>query len=166
MSCKNKWLNLRDQYRRTVRKHKMAESQGMKKKKWRYEDNMLFLQPYFREKTSNPDSFHVKYESDDQDNVMTFEEEGDETILSSTNVFDDTSSNNDMKPKEQTPIDAFFTAMAESVKTFPPLYQHIAKKRIFSVVSGIEIEILQGTDDVSSNNVEHTPKEEVFLGDT
>lgn len=148
----------------------MVESQGIKKKKWRFEDKMLFLQPFFRERTSNPDSFHIKYDSEDgegeqdQYNMMTFEEEGDESMLSSSNVFDYPASNETRK-EQQTPIDAFFTAMAESVKTFPPLYQHIAKKRIFSVVSGIEIEILQGTDDASSN-IDHTPKQEVFLSDS
>lgn len=148
MACKNKWLNLRDQYRRTIRKQRLAASQGIKRKKWRFDDDMNFLQPFFREKTSNPDSFNTRIESDED--VMKFDEEGDETILSSTDVLDDPFRGTEKTiTTEKDPLDAFFVAMAESVKTFPPLYQHIAKKRVFNVISGIEIEILQGTEQSS-----------------
>lgn len=165
MACKNKWLNLRDQYRRIIKKHKIAESQGLKKKKWRFEDEMFFLQPYFREKTVNPNSFHMKLESaisECEEQEMTFEE-GDEALLT-TSVFEETSQS-DSKSNEKDAVDAFFVAMAETVKTFPPIYQHIAKNKIFNVVSGIEIEILEGQDDKTPNNGQ-SPKQEFSLGDT
>lgn len=170
MACKNKWLNLRDQYRRTVRKQKIADSQGIKKKKWRFEDDMTFLIPFLREKTTNPDSFHTKIESDeaecdDSEQILTFDEEGDETMLTSSKIIDDFSQFNEPKPKETTPLDAFFVAMAETVKTFTPIYQNIAKKRIFNIVSGIEMEILQQNDD-RMIVTESITKEEVFLTDT
>lgn len=158
ISCKNKWLNLRDQYRRVIKKNKNAANQGLKKRKWRFEDEMVFLQPYFREKNINPHSFHSNFQSTSSKETdfsdMTFED-GDDSNLGSLTVFEDV---NETKTTEKDPIDAFFVAMAESVKTFPPLYQHLAKTKIFNAVSGIEIEILQGQDegnDVQSVKLEN-----------
>lgn len=131
---------------------------------------MTFLIPFLREKTANPDSFHTKVESDeadcdDSEQIMTFDEEGDETMLTTTKIIDDFSHISDPKPKETTPLEAFFVAMSETVKTFPPIYQSIAKKRIFNIVSGIEMEILQQNDNRMIVN-ESITKEEIFLTDT
>lgn len=39
-------------------------------------------------------------------------------------------------------IDTFLASIRESLKTFPPLYLHRAKSKIFSIVSDIEMEVL------------------------
>ncbi|XP_076062914.1 uncharacterized protein LOC143038000 [Oratosquilla oratoria] len=53
-------------------------------------------------------------------------------------------------PRPTNPIDAFLYGIGETIKSFPPLYQHMAKSKISSVVSDIELELLlktQGTSD-------------------
>ncbi|KAF2880367.1 hypothetical protein ILUMI_25814 [Ignelater luminosus] len=40
------------------------------------------------------------------------------------------------------PIDNFFASLAETVKTFSPLYQNIAKSKLFNIVSELEREFL------------------------
>lgn len=143
---------MRDQYRRVVKKRKYSQT----KQKWRYEDIMKFLEPYFRERKMNPDSFNNTVEEDDAtENIITFDDEEDSSILTSTNILEDPFQLKE-KNVESDPLNLFFVAMAETVKTFPAWYQHIAKNRVFNVVSGLEMEILQSSNSggVSSNNIE------------
>lgn len=50
-TCKRTWLNLREAHRRAIKKKKSKSIQGIvPKKKWRYEDEMDFLKPHFKER--------------------------------------------------------------------------------------------------------------------
>lgn len=163
-ACKNKWLNLRDQFRRVTKKRRAAEAQGIKRKKWRLEDEMLFLQPYFREKKIKTyHSFNETFDNaeiEEDEETVTFDQEDDEKVLTSDYVLGETSQTDDSKASD--PIETFFLAMAATVKTFPPMYQHIAKNRVFNAISGIEIDILQGEQQESAkiDTTDHVLKSE------
>ncbi|XP_076637514.1 uncharacterized protein LOC143349831 isoform X1 [Colletes latitarsis] len=40
------------------------------------------------------------------------------------------------------PMDAFLYGVGQTIKTFPPIYQHMAKLKIFNIVSDIEMQLL------------------------
>uniref|UniRef100_A0A6P7FDU4 Uncharacterized protein LOC114327205 n=1 Tax=Diabrotica virgifera virgifera TaxID=50390 RepID=A0A6P7FDU4_DIAVI len=50
--------------------------------------------------------------------------------------------NKNEQPTTTNPIDAFLSGISETIKTFPPLYQHMAKTKIFNIVSDIELQLL------------------------
>lgn len=74
--CKKKWTCLRDGYRKAVKKRKPKSGDPKKKfKKWKYEDVMTFMIPFFseREQKSNLDSD----ESEEETNDLIEDEEQD-----------------------------------------------------------------------------------------
>jgi len=52
IACKNRWNNLRDQYRRAIKRNKTTSGQAApkKNKKYKYEDNLQFLQEFLQER--------------------------------------------------------------------------------------------------------------------
>jgi len=51
VACKSRWNNLRDQYRRSLKRNKTTSGQAARKyKKYKYEDNMKFLQEFLQER--------------------------------------------------------------------------------------------------------------------
>jgi len=52
VACKNRWNNLRDQYRRAIKRNKTTSGQAAQKKikKYKYEDNLQFLQEFLQER--------------------------------------------------------------------------------------------------------------------
>jgi hypothetical protein len=49
-ACKNRWFNLRDQCRRAIKNKRTSSRAAVKNKKWKFEDEMAFLNPYFQER--------------------------------------------------------------------------------------------------------------------
>lgn len=58
--------------------------------------------------------------------------------------------------RETNHIDTFLSGIAETMKSLPPLYQHMAKSRIFNVVSEIELQVLMKTQTSSVHPVPET----------
>jgi hypothetical protein len=48
-------------------------------------------------------------------------------------------------------IDAFLSGIGETIKTFPPIYQHMAKSKIFNIVSDIEMQLLAPPTSIKTN---------------
>ncbi|KAK5643305.1 hypothetical protein RI129_007150 [Pyrocoelia pectoralis] len=50
-ACKNRWISLRDQLRKAIKKNITKSGQASeKRKKWKYEDCMSFIIPFFKER--------------------------------------------------------------------------------------------------------------------
>ncbi|VVC43314.1 MADF domain [Cinara cedri] len=197
--CKTRWISLRDQLRKALKKKRTKSRQTAgKQKKWKYEDRMSFVIPFFKERDAysniaSPES--ASEESNDEDisnqNNNITEKDADEVVeskrettpkcnrikeslstktkstkkmkksisycsnaekiskpetaspVSMAYVLD---SEND-KPKAIScashPIDVFFQGLAATVKTFSPEYQHVAKNKLFAIVSDLEWAKLQ-----------------------
>jgi hypothetical protein len=48
--CKTRWNHLRDSYRKSIKKWKTSGQQAKGRKQWKYEDQMIFLLPFFTER--------------------------------------------------------------------------------------------------------------------
>jgi hypothetical protein len=47
--CKTRWNHLRDSYRKSIKKWKISGHQAKGRKQWKYEEQMIFLLPFFTE---------------------------------------------------------------------------------------------------------------------
>jgi hypothetical protein len=57
-ACKHRWFNLRDQCRRAIKNKRTTSGKAaVKNKKWKFEDEMAFLNPYFQERET-PTNIH------------------------------------------------------------------------------------------------------------
>ncbi|XP_023228049.1 transcription factor Adf-1-like [Centruroides sculpturatus] len=70
--CKKTWALLRDAFRRAIKKRKETKSgqASVSRKKWKYEDEMSFLLPYFKERPTigNVPANHTDKNSDAEEN--------------------------------------------------------------------------------------------------
>ncbi|XP_072390316.1 uncharacterized protein [Diabrotica undecimpunctata] len=190
--CKQRWFSLRDQFRRALRSKKTVSGQAaVKKRKWKYEDELNFLIPFFQERDTvsnvvsenssdelagvEESSCRVENEGESSREQETYSQletgESSQSSSQSENRSQKFKNPPVQKPKrakvcnsetaespsttlmkyiisktEQptntNPIDAFLSGISETIKTFPPVYQHMAKTKIFGIVSEIELQLL------------------------
>lgn len=84
--------------------------------------------------TSNIELIRVKNDEDAEESTDPLEITNTNTDFGVSNTSKNTSTNH---------IDSFFAAMADTVKTFSPYNQVIAKSKIFSVISNLEMKQIQ-----------------------
>lgn len=53
--CKTRWNHLRDSYRRSIKKWKISGHQDKGRNLWKYEEQMIFLLPFFTEQKQRSD---------------------------------------------------------------------------------------------------------------
>lgn len=93
-ACKQRWQSLRDSYRRALNKRKGKTGQAATKiKKWKYEDEMSFVAPFFAEKKTL-DSVDITSDEDNGDH-------DDHTSETETNAIIETASD-DVATEAQT----------------------------------------------------------------
>ncbi|XP_066969457.1 uncharacterized protein [Macrobrachium rosenbergii] len=200
VTCKSRWSNLRDQFRRATKTKRTLNGESSEKKKWKFDKEMAFLKPYYHERCS------VQNNSSDPDEVLevAWQEGGtdaevesspssparkkpmveakDQGISTKASKLAQHHEETDVRMEANTQscstpmgqpvhsqtlrrsrpvfsgpyylqrsqdvrrstdhIDAFLFGIAETVKLFPPVYQHMAKSKIFSAVSELEMEVL------------------------
>lgn len=178
-ACRNRWVSLRDQFRKTKRIAKSAENT----RKWKHANRMAFLRSFINDKQSvtnfynqsdtesvtRQQSFtYVKSETGDQIVIPERESQRSEHTVTSSSMqienqkFSDddisktysSSKNTSKKVSSSTlllnyiieknkntidPIDVFFNGVCATVKQMSPYYQNIAKSKIFSIVTDIEM---------------------------
>ncbi|CAH2268873.1 uncharacterized protein LOC120624633 [Pararge aegeria] len=198
-ACKHKWQGLRDAYRRALnkRKQRVTEKPSAKVKKWKFEDEISYLNRYLCEKRKMPpNDDEGDQNGGDFDNVSNSDFEGNSECYKNdkeemehpenieqyivamdpanfahspspnsgqnmqknsqkwvnsqpspssyvtTNYSDDV-----IKEYKETEIthdqmDLFFLSLSNTVKSFSPYLQAIAKNKIFNLVSELEIQQL------------------------
>ncbi|XP_025409220.1 uncharacterized protein LOC112682744, partial [Sipha flava] len=168
--CKARWMLLKEQFIKALKNKTISGQAAVVPRKWIYEDSMNFLIPFLREHeiNSNIASSDVIVISDDEDisqvNNMVMEIEiGRETASSTLMQHLINSGNNESKKTTDVHlIDSFFHGLTATVKTFSPKYQLMAKKKLFNLVSDLELAQLQNnqmtpstsnlTSDLGSNS--------------
>ncbi|XP_077292492.1 uncharacterized protein LOC143915651 [Arctopsyche grandis] len=162
-ACKKTWTKLRDSYRRSVKKNKREIINGqVVRKRWKYDEEMEFLLPFIKERDTS--SIVLPQLSDDEDDnqedyidlednaklTEDFAEPPNKKYKESETLEGENVSTFLMKhilenrthSSELDNIEAFFVGMASTVKMFSPLNKAIAKGKIFSIVSEMELENL------------------------
>lgn len=182
--CKKQWNNLRDCFRRSMKKRRDTKSGQLssKIKKWKFDDEMSFLIPYIKEKETVATIQAHNEANDELDNASTTEDKINliET-LSSPKIEDQATPETfrrkiKIKPKtasavlmdyvlsnrtaniEQTmdDTDLFFKSIALSVKKLSPYNQVIAKARVSSVLSELQMQ------ELSRTNGEHISSDSLY----
>ncbi|CAG4985147.1 unnamed protein product [Colias eurytheme] len=152
--CKDRWINIRDVYRRILRQ--LTNNKGSRRKQYKYEKEMSFLRPFYRdivhisEEDSDRGSDHINDTCEGRDSC----EDSDEPIKpkvekterrrkkkrevidmqeqESSPVFADTSGTADFDSSD--PVDAFLLSIGATLRTFSPYHLNVAKSKIFSIV--------------------------------
>lgn len=165
--CKIRWVSLRDQFRKVLRKKKTRQEQVVVPvKKWKYEDLFAFLLPFIKERQhinnfdvdsdSNDNRFNVSNEEAINKEQIHFETENrnfNSENQSGLQQNVDDSRNNEIEIGKLSPIDSFFVAISATVKQFSPYYQNIAKSKIFSIVSELEMVQIVNNDNAVPHEI-------------
>ncbi|XP_076164977.1 uncharacterized protein LOC143145465 [Ptiloglossa arizonensis] len=61
------------------------------------------------------------------------------------------------------PMDAFLYGVGQTIKTFPPIYQHMAKLKIFNIVSDIEMQLLMAPQKPTGASIMQITTNDQFL---
>lgn len=180
--CKRQWSILRDNFRRALRKKKelRLSHPGTRVKKWKFEDEMSFLLPHFRERETSA-SIKVELDCDSDGDFITSDSptaDSSEAYFESPQVQIEEQPGTSKRASEKSSkaenysevvvpqqsasmkyvleteekakaeevvhsledVDYFFLSLAATVKRFSPYHRAIAKAKLFSFVSELEIE--------------------------
>ncbi|XP_072761189.1 uncharacterized protein [Anoplolepis gracilipes] len=112
-ACKARWNNIRDNFRKSMKKRVTKSGQAApKNKKYKYEDQLSFLLPFMKER---------------------------DTLSNLDNVEKNPGDESDHSENDTEEIDVFLTGLAPTLKSLTPYYLNIAKSRIFNIIQEIEI---------------------------
>lgn len=175
VSCKRRWVNIRDQFKKSLnrRKTKSGQAADSNVKKYKYEEVLQFLTPHIHERSTISS---IQQPSENDSDMVTSQvtasadDETREEISASNRNADIHQPENPRKKRKITvpetassvlmkyiienntkqndykhPIDAFLEGLAPTLKNLPPYYQHLAKGKIFSVVQELEGQALFGS---------------------
>ncbi|XP_073958981.1 uncharacterized protein [Choristoneura fumiferana] len=156
--CKARWINIRDMMRRKIRER--LRNPSHRSYNYKYEEEMSFMIPYFKDSSSNNEEF-----ADYIDEDTTCE------VAMTSDVFTDALPEEFREPKEckpnisgmkskddinQTtyqdlnpadPIDVFLITIGSTLRRFSPYYLNQAKSKIFQVVQDYELQQIMNKDD-------------------
>uniref|UniRef100_A0A6P7H9A5 Uncharacterized protein LOC114348992 n=1 Tax=Diabrotica virgifera virgifera TaxID=50390 RepID=A0A6P7H9A5_DIAVI len=166
-ACKARWYQLRDQWRKSKNKTTKSGKASQQTKKWRYDVEMSFLEPYVRQrdKVSNiEDSSDGTSRMNSSLQTLSSISETESTPIKKPNIISnkkaskvtnqeasanseqikyfirkqETEDNRGVSTPEAT--DAFFQSIAAKVKMFTPYHRNIAESKIFNLVQRLELE--------------------------
>ncbi|KRT82117.1 Myb/SANT-like transcription factor [Oryctes borbonicus] len=176
--CKKMWQNLRDSFRRVLKKRRSVHSREGKPKVWKYEGEMSFLVPHFTSRSGKPlDSIEpyqppseeeqsveniledIKHYSNIEPNESSSLVDNDE-FTAKAKASNDNSSTALLKymlesqerervRMEEDDITSFFLNMAKTVRTFSRYRRAEAKNKVFTVISQLEFEQINEEKDQS-----------------
>ncbi|EZA52639.1 hypothetical protein X777_08122 [Ooceraea biroi] len=140
--CKARWNNIRDNYRKSLKKQRLGADK-----------QLSFLKKYFEERETkgnieNQEEEQDKQEYERQEENNEHENNGNEIQnRKDAEKLDDVHDNSqsqapsisNLKIKKPHPVDAFLAGVAPSLKTLSPYYLHLAKSEIFAIVQKYEM---------------------------
>ncbi|KAJ2937498.1 hypothetical protein O0L34_g17543 [Tuta absoluta] len=159
--CKKHWMKLRNAYLHAVSRRRRTDKYISK---WRYADEMSFLLPFFVPKhQKQPDQASNRPKLNEvmipSPNSANGEESDDERVSSTDESPADEAP---AEPKEEASqallmyevlkhfekpemndVEMLFMSLAKTVNTFPKREQVLMKRKVFEVVNGREIELLE-----------------------
>lgn len=149
--CKRSWYNLRDSYRRALRKRRDALNEGLPCRKWRYEDEMEFMAMHvtLRDVNDRADADetlgddggipekkpHIGGDSQDPLFIPKVKSEKQRKTPnpSRKRPYEDNAPITDH-------IDGFLIGIGATLRNFSRHYQNLAKSKIFNLVSEMELQ--------------------------
>ncbi|XP_069365314.1 uncharacterized protein [Maniola hyperantus] len=166
--CKERWKSLRDSYNRSLKRQKTKSGDGVSSlKRWRFEEQMAFLRPFFSERKVISNLETVEDASNVDNDVFTI---SSTPPLTASTMFADMrrrktkrviprksevatllqkyidSRENQSPNTNNNPIHSFFAAMANTVITFPPDIQLKIKNQLYLAVSQAEFDLQQSVN--------------------
>ncbi|XP_076283501.1 uncharacterized protein LOC143210495 [Lasioglossum baleicum] len=169
-ACKKTWSNLRDAYRRALKRRKGASGQAANRK-WKYEVEMSFLSRFYKELITvgvtsedtedtilerdicekvdmatpgTPNTSRSEVSSSEHSKVSRKKRKVKETRATvAATVMDYFIENN--KEKEADGVEQFCRGIGNALRKFSPYDLAVAKREIFLIISGIEIRQLRGS---------------------
>lgn len=165
--CKKSWILLREGYRRAVKKNKRAQSDPVFRKdketrKWAYEDDLSFLfehlkqLSFFRPTNNDNEDNHTKMTNQSSTPAANSNETVQKRALIKKSRTQEASTRRPCsheatasnlkyvleKTTKRSEIQQFFDSIACTVQTFSPRDRAVAKRKVFEVISQMEMEIL------------------------
>lgn len=187
-----RWINIRDVYRRILRKG--LESGQRRPKCYKYENEISFLRPYYKDVSVQLEEF----ESDDRSNQGN-DDCGDEGLAESYNsdepeqkpLISRKSSTKKKRRKRfaeavvdpmttptfsevtvptefdsSDPVDAFLLSIGATLKTFSPYHLNLAKSKIFSIVQEHDLQQIvqkEQQDEGTPHDIKITSSQSVYM---
>ncbi|CAK1546596.1 unnamed protein product [Leptosia nina] len=128
--CKSRWVNIRDMMRRRLR-NRFRNPQA-KSYHYKYEEEMSFLLPYFKE-MSNEYEDYLEEASEIEISADVFGADVFDGNIS-TEQFD----RQDLKSTDA--LDVFLITVGNTLRKFSPYYLNQAKSKIFQIVQDYELQ--------------------------
>lgn len=182
-ACRKTWSNLREAYRRAIKRRKNAGDQATIRK-WRYEEEMAFLSRYYKERPTDTTAAVTSEDSKDTILEPKICEIADIISLSTKNTSRPEPASpehwsvyrkkrkaketkkpaaatvmdyliEDNKVKEADEVEQFCRCIATVLRKFSPYDLAMAKKNIFSIISELEFRQFRGNGTNSSSFAEH-----------
>ncbi|XP_053619008.1 uncharacterized protein LOC128680166 [Plodia interpunctella] len=151
--CRSRWVNMRDMMRKRVKERVRNPSNN---RPYKYEDELSFLFPYFKDITSSEDSKYSEYYEEETDidmpNDMFVEYNKDRllTMPVTNENRNESASNFEALSQELSatdPLDVFLITIGTTLRKFTPYYLNQAKSKIFQVVQDYELQQIVDKDD-------------------
>ncbi|XP_050671927.1 uncharacterized protein LOC126970188 [Leptidea sinapis] len=188
--CKVRWVNIRDVYRRILKQKINKRGQ---KKSYKYEREMSFMRPYYKdikiviEKAETDEECDQNDEADNDDRCSAY---SDEPILrpkiekvskreskrkKHMKEFvdvEDTVMHSYNEPGIQTefdssdPVDAFLLSIGATLKSFSPYHLNVAKSKIFSIVQEHDLQQIvqkQQGNEIGPQETKMISSSEIFM---
>ncbi|XP_043262451.1 uncharacterized protein LOC122403162 [Colletes gigas] len=178
--CKKQWTLLRDCFRRALKKRRDTSSgqASTKIKKWKFEDEMSFLIPYFKEReciTSLDIACNLSVEVNDiaqettdltsneisspnPDNIHAIANKSKNNKKRKSDMASETVMNYAVQNRNiDDSNELFFKSLAATVNKLTPYNQAIAKARTFAIVSELELQELSNKNDYTTETLITTP---------
>ncbi|KAL4121322.1 hypothetical protein QTP88_013859 [Uroleucon formosanum] len=170
-TCKNRWNNLRDMYRKALKRNKTTSGQATKIiKKYKYEDQLDFLKEFLQETDTIANvSCNISSSSEGEETMQgtqvniedkQMNKEKHEPIWKRpkrTKNHQEKYEKKEMEAKTENLVhlvDAFLSGNGTTLKTLDPYNLNLAKSRIFNIVQEIELNqiLYKQTADTIYNN--------------
>ncbi|CAK1595341.1 unnamed protein product [Parnassius mnemosyne] len=191
VDCKVRWINIRDVYRRILRKS--ICNQDQRTKKYKYENELAFMRPFYKDVFVQNGDFESDSKSNDQgnddgyDDAPNSDDDEDEKPIRKLKIkrscktsskkkkkrsyeeeekptdipFNESTLSSDFDPTD--PVDAFLMSIGSTLKTFSPYHLNLAKSKIFAVVQEHDLQQIMQKQRPEGSSHEDITTNSVFM---
>lgn len=167
--CKARWNNIRDNYRKSLRKRTCKTALGNKRiKKYKYENVLHFLNNYFQERepkmNAHPEDSQLEEPDGAEAEVRNFDSDSETNLEEPQSPIDRCKPSSSISIKKRLEdfseklgslevdhVDIFLNAIAPTLKSFTPYYLNLAKSKIFATVQEYELAMIMDQQKRSSD---------------
>ncbi|XP_034836769.1 uncharacterized protein [Maniola hyperantus] len=165
--AKQRWINIRDMMRRRISDR--LRNPNHRSYNYKYEEELSFMLPYFKETTSNPNDEYSELacevdlatEYNEQTSFNRSETDPIDIkphLICNKRIEDSFSISNESRNEfsqelnPTDPIDVFLITVGSTLRKFSPYYLNQAKSKIFQVVQDYELQQIVDKDQPSTSD--------------